>query len=323
MGISEITRERSWNAWAGTRRDAEAIFALAGELIQEPRDAEDDDRLTTWRDLLELRKQRVEAGRTAVTEAEAESHAAVAKLEELKSAGADAQSIRDAEQDVRYLSRLAEVETDSLEEQERNLKGTAEDLARREADFAERWASEVTVGEKVGDTKYTGDPGRLVDFMDPRTLKSFRLDAPAYYSAKNRVIVSTRARDVSLTVKGSDPTWTAASYSRMVAEIQKGVPWWAFLRSPYFTAVYGFAWTTGFTLAFWQVYAFSPWAAGAGVFVFGGLATWGTALAARYLIPPFEIADQGKKPRGAAGVGIIATIVFELAIGIVVNIITR
>jgi hypothetical protein len=308
--VESNSREISWACWAGTRAETESLFALMEQLFE--------GRKTTEYAAVEARR------RPPIRELEEEIASRRTEIEAMKSLAGE-----NDEPGESYESSMARIEMESLVRQleyaESQLSRAQRLLTEEVANADEKWKLRLTVEEKGSSTVFTGNAAELVSKLDPRTMLSLRATYPASGYGEAQIDLRT-GTDVLLRVTSPTEDWTSSAYSRMVQEIQKSVPWWAFLRSSVWPSLMVYLATV---IAGNLLTARTDFA--------GALTLWlplGWAVVAlclslvtgpllRRLIPVLEIVDSGAKPRGAVAVGFFGVIVVEIAVGVFVNLVTQ
>lgn len=298
--LTSATKTQTWLAWAGTRQNAEDVFAIMFEATQEQREGQ-IARATSWpgshlrsltEDLARWDTRQLEAAAKA---AEADDHT---------------RDLYDGE-----VRRYAELVAEQKAAVERARSELDLDLKKAEAD--QHLVLRLT--EKTGRRSFAGTAERLGAYLDPRVLRTFDVQVPRYAHFGQAIQLEITDAQLRLTVTGHDEAWTTSTFANLVDEISKSKPWWYWLRGST-TPLLGIVATSflGMSLVslvtidwivlFWLIQAVVVIAIG-----------WGGQAFVRRIIPTFEVVEAGAKPRGAAAVAVIAGLAAELVLGIYVN----
>jgi hypothetical protein len=129
-------------------------------------------------------------------------------------------------------------------------------------------------------------------------------------------VTLSKRTGVTLHVHGSDPAWVRSTFNELRSEIQKGVPWWSWIRhSATWPAFFCFGvLATGIGVAPWLEHRWWAWAVatvGGGV-VLGSLGLF----LARRALPGLEVLTPGQRGRGLAVLSVCGGLVGQVLVGV-------
>jgi hypothetical protein len=161
-------------------------------------------------------------------------------------------------------------------------------------------------------------PDRFVDFSD--FFVSVDPDVP-----ENAFIGFSldRSTGVTLQVGGSNPNWVRGAFEALKDEVGRGVPRWSALRSTWiwwlYTALGILVWI--FALQYVLGKNFLIWFSAA--LALGVASGTALTLSSKSILPGFEILASGRSSKGGRVLGVVASVVTSIVIGIFVNLLTR
>jgi hypothetical protein len=206
--------------------------------------------------------------------------------------------------------------------------------AQYEATRLKLSASMEVVEREISLTR-RGEAAEVVEGIDPPAVIQLELAAPREVLAPNRVVLRmSKKGSCTLEVKGSDPTWLYSAREALSSEIQRGVPWWAFLRKFSASLASAAVLYVALVLALWD-HVIPTTEAGAAISFQGKLLIWtlvgivGVLVIAlmldsllRRVIPGLEIISPGETPKSGKALAFMGSMMASFVLGIVVNLIT-
>jgi hypothetical protein len=169
-----------------------------------------------------------------------------------------------------------------------------------------------------GARRISAVPDRFVDFSDffvnvepgepERAFAGFSLD---------------RSTGATLQIGGNNPTWVRGAFEALKDEVNKGVPRWSRLRSTWMWWPYTILGILVWIFALRNVLDENPlsWF---GLAVALGIASGtGLTLISKSILPGFEILSSGRSAKGGRVLGVFFSVATNIAIGALVNILTR
>jgi hypothetical protein len=225
---------------------------------------------------------------------------------------------------------------------EAELASARDDLEKMKSDLEEkteeaRTAGLIRVSVSLGGDRWesVGSADEIVNYVDGRKFSSLTFEAPGDIMLRGSTVRVEADRDdgVELRVSSNNDQWATATTTYLENEFRQRVPGWAFIRN-YWALVP--LWAVSLGIAMWFLLVLSVTAlqsAGASpedvvspillgfivVYIFA--ITFAIALSRR-LIPAIDIAADGKKNKGAALVGLLASAAATVALGVVTNLLT-
>lgn len=186
------------------------------------------------------------------------------------------------------------------------LQGQAMNKFERQRDAVIReFGTELESREKDMSLRRVGTPDEVLGQIDPRFQERIEITSGREWSSSFKASITfDRQQGCSLGVTANSKDKVAAAHSALSQDIQRGVPWWAFLREWWFAGLYtltllgSIAWVfspvtknngnfgTQFLRAALLAVLFAPAVGGAFHWLF------------RRLLPGFELLESGKPGRG-------------------------
>lgn len=235
---------------------------------------------------------------------------------------------------------------DELEEAPDGLSASeyrriARDMVKTRTERAkQRWMTEMMVTEREMWLTLQGEPGEVIEAIDPPFVERLEMQAPASPTAPVRAVIRmSKAEGCSLEVQGSDPAWVSSARDALSSEIRRAVPWWGWLRSARSWVLYFFVAIpiaialvlllavllsgSGESQASQNTPAFLGWLAVAAVIgIPSALIASGIHSLARRSLPGFEITPAGSTPRAIRALAFIGGLVLSFLLSIGANLVT-
>ncbi|MEO5318142.1 hypothetical protein PV761_06095 [Arthrobacter sp. CC3] len=206
--------------------------------------------------------------------------------------------------------------------------------AEAEASQAGRVELSLTGNENERRT-VIGTSAELTDYLDGRHLESAEFVAPSGRIRNHSITLRAgRSNGLYARLSSNDAKWCIAGFSEIADEVAKQMPRWRFIRSGYFLyPLYllsgGIAlWFLGDGLGFYPSEGGKFTSAGSTnvglVFLIGlpGLAYWAMHFTQK-AIPAFQIVPLGKQHPGRAVITVLGGSLGTIALGILVNVLSK
>lgn len=197
------------------------------------------------------------------------------------------------------------------------------------------WTVEMVVRERDLSLTHTGPPDQIVNELDPPFAERLSIRAPRSANLPIQATVHfSQEEGCSVELRGNDPAWLRTARDTLGAELERGVPNWAWLRTYWASALSAATLYLAFAIAIWDRFKVegsegqaSPLAKFALLLVLGlicALILGGllTTIVRQYILG-FEIIPPGATPRSRRVLGLIGSLVAALLIGVAVNLITK
>lgn len=177
----------------------------------------------------------------------------------------------------------------------------------------------------------TGTADELVEYIDGRDIQEMEVSGPSGAISGHSIMMrASRRVGLHLRVSSTDAKWCLAGFSEIEGETKRQVPRWHALRTrQVLLALFMLA---AFSLLYFVLDAVAKVTTETGKYSDGGqfwayliLATWSVMIGfwgmewTRRHVPAFEIVPNGGRSRGKAIVGIVASTVGALVLGLAVN----
>lgn len=204
----------------------------------------------------------------------------------------------------------------------------------------QRWSTEMTVTEREMSLTLQGEPGEVIEAIDPSFVERLEIQAPASPTAPIRAVVRmSRAEGCSLEVQGSDPAWVSSARDALSSEIRRAMPWWGWLRSARSWLLYFFVAIpiaialvlllaillpdSGESQASQNTPALLGWLAGAAVIgIPSALIASAIHSLARRSLPGFEVTPAGSSPKAIRALAFMGGLGLSFLLSIGANLIT-
>ena len=198
---------------------------------------------------------------------------------------------------------------------------TVEDIEDDLAYAAELHSLQLEVTESDFPILHKGAPDDVLNAIDPAYADRLEMRAPWQPDAETHIVVRMSKRGAGLAVQGTDPEWVRGAFSTMKAEIQRGVPWWGWLRKDAAAVLYAPISALSVGLA---VYPFLPRSAdrlalGALAMLLGLILGFMLVALAGKVLPGFELLPEGEPGRGRKAVQFVAGVLGQLALALAVS----
>jgi hypothetical protein len=211
------------------------------------------------------------------------------------------------------------------------------DADRDRERLVNEWSVEMEIGERDLSLTHAGPPDQIVNELDPAFVERLSIRAPRSASlAVQATVHLTREKGCSVELRGDDPSWLRLARDTLSAELERGVPRWAWLRTLPAAALIGAVLYLAVLIAFWDRFVFEnertgePLSVGSRLLlifaiglifslIVGSIAERGM----RTFLLGFEIVPPGATSKSRKVLGVIGSLASALVLGIIVNLITR
>jgi hypothetical protein len=219
-----------------------------------------------------------------------------------------------------------------------NISETIKANAEKEKErLVEQWAVEMELSERDLSLTHIGPPDQIVNELDPAFVERLSMRAPRSSSLPIQATIHlTREKGCSVELRGDDPSWLRTARDTLSAELERGVPRWAWLRTLPGAALIAGVLYLALVIASWDSFVLRSQATGkpfsfgwrpvltfALGIIFSGLIGAVMEPGMRSLLLGFEIVPPGATPKSRKVLGIIGSLASALVLGIIVNLITN
>ncbi len=182
----------------------------------------------------------------------------------------------------------------------------------------------IAIATESGGSGIRGIPGEVFESMDPKALRQleleFRTEHQSHPGAGNVRISLELNKGVRLETNG-DHDLVIGVFGPLETELQRGVPWWSWLRGSAGWVLYSLLAFAGFIgLTRDAVFGDTTTASAIGRVVIGAAVAWvvsiPVAVFVQRVLPGFEITAPGSQGKGARAIGVVGVTLLA-AIGVV------